>query len=100
MKNLQDRVRAEGGVCARKPGPKASQNGPEHLPMLRLAERVRLGAARADACIREGSAGPGGPGQPPRRRGGGRPLLLFHCYLRRASRQTREKWAFVREFHC
>jgi len=51
MTNLQDRVRAEASVCDRKPGPKASQNRPEHLPMLRLAERVRSGAARADACI-------------------------------------------------
>src|SRR6476469_6647451 len=55
MTNLQDRVRAEASVCDRKPGPKASQNRPEHLPMLRLAERVRSGAARADACIRGGS---------------------------------------------
>ena len=33
MTNLQDRVRAEASVCERKPGPKASQKRPEHLPM-------------------------------------------------------------------
>ena len=32
MTNLQDRVRAEASVCERKPGPKASQKRPEHLP--------------------------------------------------------------------
>jgi len=51
MTNLQDRVRAEASVCERKPGPKATQNRLEHLPMLRLAKRARSGAARVDACI-------------------------------------------------
>jgi hypothetical protein len=100
MTNLQDRVRAEASVCERKPGPKGSPKRPEHLPMLRLAERARSGAARADACIREDSAWPAGQCQHAPRRGGGQPLLLFHCYLRRASRRTRAKSAFGREFHC
>jgi hypothetical protein len=34
MTNLQDRVRAEASVCERKPGPKASQKCPEHLPAI------------------------------------------------------------------
>jgi len=53
MTNLQDRVRAEASVCDRKPGPKASQNRPEHLPMLRLAHTAENRSARGAYLLRE-----------------------------------------------
>jgi hypothetical protein len=75
---------------------------PGHLPMLRLAERARSGAARRCRRGGFGMACQPLPARPPSRRQAGRYCysIVLDCYLRRAARRTRAKWAFGHEFHC